>query len=153
MKVRNLLPLARLVIATEGKSQSNARLPAVVSASLVTSFFQLYVALMASQRIASIPALTYGTAFKFDDSAALTASALRAGFRGIDTAGSASAYREALVGEGITTFLANCEVTRKDLYVKPLKSDWSLLAAKASFSWAIMVETNVTRDSNQVFSV
>ena len=108
---------------------------------------------MASQRIATIPALTYGTAFKFDDSAALVASALRAGFRGIDTAGSATAYREALVGEGITTFLAKSEVTRENLYVRPLKSDWSSLAAKASFSWAITVGTYMHRDSNQVFSL
>ncbi|MCJ1409249.1 hypothetical protein MMC19_003327 [Ptychographa xylographoides] len=73
---------------------------------------------MAFQRIADIPALTYGTAFKFDGSAALTTSALRAGFRGIDTAGSATAYREALVGEGITTFLAESELTRENLYIQ-----------------------------------
>ena len=53
------------------------------------------------RRSQNIPEILYGTAFKFDKSKKLVEAALNAGFRAIDTAGSKSAYREALVGEGI----------------------------------------------------
>ncbi|CZR55544.1 uncharacterized protein PAC_05432 [Phialocephala subalpina] len=69
-------------------------------------------------RFQGIPDIIYGTAFKFENSASLVEAALRAGFRAIDTAGSQSAYREALVGEGIVAALASGSVAREDLYTK-----------------------------------
>ena len=66
----------------------------------------------------AVPDILYGTAFAFEDSARLVESALEAGFRGIDTAGSGKAYREKLVGEGITAFLrTNESAKREDIYV------------------------------------
>ncbi len=70
-----------------------------------------------SPRFQGIPEIIYGTAFKFENSASLVEAALKAGFRAIDTAGSKSAYREALVGEGIAAALASGTFERKELYV------------------------------------
>jgi diketogulonate reductase-like aldo/keto reductase len=66
----------------------------------------------------AIPEIIYGTAFKFDKTKRLVEAALKAGFRGIDTAGSSHAYREALVGEGIAAATASGEISRQDLYVR-----------------------------------
>ncbi len=68
-------------------------------------------------RFQGIPDIIYGTAFKFENSASLVEAALNAGFRAIDTAGSLSAYREALVGEGIAAALASGTLERSELYV------------------------------------
>jgi diketogulonate reductase-like aldo/keto reductase len=67
-----------------------------------------------------IPDIIYGTAFKFEQSASLVKAALNAGFRAIDTAGSLSAYREALVGKGIAAALDAGICERRDLYVRTL---------------------------------
>lgn len=64
-----------------------------------------------------IPDVIYGTAFKFDNTAHLVETALRAGFRGIDTAGSSHAYREALVGDGIAAAMNSGDFSGEDLYV------------------------------------
>ncbi|KAH8646318.1 NADP-dependent oxidoreductase domain-containing protein [Xylariales sp. PMI_506] len=69
-------------------------------------------------RFQGIPPIIYGTAFKFEQSTALVEAALKAGFRGIDTAGSASAYREKLVGDAIKTALATGAVHREELYIQ-----------------------------------
>ena len=82
-----------------------------------------------------IPDLIYGTAFSFDQSAVLVEAALKAGFRGIDTAGSATAYREALVGEGIRTFLNGGSVGREDLYVWSSQSSCIFSTAR---SWCLI---------------
>ncbi|KAH8690668.1 NADP-dependent oxidoreductase domain-containing protein [Talaromyces proteolyticus] len=65
-----------------------------------------------------IPDIIYGTAFKFDNSAKLVEAALKAGFRGIDTAGSNTAYRENLVGDGIAAAIASGDLKREDLYIQ-----------------------------------
>lgn len=64
------------------------------------------------------PPLVYGTAFAFEHSADLVHAALRAGFRGVDTAGAKRAYREALVGEGIVKAMDDGVVTRGDIWVR-----------------------------------
>ena len=69
----------------------------------------------------AIPEVIYGTAFKFENTASLVEAALKAGFRGIDTAGSGHAYREALVGEGIATGSGSTGIFREDLYVRTTK--------------------------------
>lgn len=68
-------------------------------------------------KTSAIPDIIYGTAFKFENSAHLVEAALKAGFRGVDTAGSNTAYRERLVGDGIAAALDSGDLQREDLYV------------------------------------
>jgi diketogulonate reductase-like aldo/keto reductase len=68
-------------------------------------------------RFEGIPDIIYGTAFKFEESTRLVSAALKAGFRGIDTSGSASAYREEMVGDAIKAALSDGLVKREDLWV------------------------------------
>ena len=56
------------------------------------------------ETFAPVPDFLYGTAWKEDRTAALSELALRAGFRGIDTANQRRHYLEAGVGEGIGCF-------------------------------------------------
>jgi diketogulonate reductase-like aldo/keto reductase len=65
----------------------------------------------------AIPEVIYGTAFKFDNTARLVEQALKAGFRGIDTASNKNAYSETLVGEGVAAAIASSDVSRDELYV------------------------------------
>jgi diketogulonate reductase-like aldo/keto reductase len=62
----------------------------------------------------------YGTAWKKERTAELVYQAIKAGFRGIDTAAMGKHYREDLVGEGIRKAIAEGIVKRQDLYVSPL---------------------------------
>jgi len=64
------------------------------------------------------PAFLYGTAWKEDRTAALTELALRAGFRGIDTANQRRHYFEAGVGEGLAAAYRAGTVTRADLFLQ-----------------------------------
>jgi len=66
----------------------------------------------------SPPAFLYGTAWKEDRTAALTELALRAGFRGIDTANQRRHYFEAGVGEGLAAVYRAGVVTRADLFLQ-----------------------------------
>ena len=59
----------------------------------------------------------YGTAWKKSDTAKLVATALRLGFRGIDTACQPKHYEEAGVGEGVAASLGE-KLTRADLYLQ-----------------------------------
>lgn len=61
-----------------------------------------------------MPRLIYGTAWKAERTAALVEAALRAGFRGIDTAAQPKHYFEAGVGVG----LANVGLPRAALYLQ-----------------------------------
>src|SRR5258708_15797500 len=64
------------------------------------------------------PAFLYGTAWKEDRTPALTELALRAGFRGIDTANQRRHYFEAGVGEGLAAAYRAGVVTRADLFLQ-----------------------------------
>jgi diketogulonate reductase-like aldo/keto reductase len=64
-----------------------------------------------------IPRIIYGTAWKKDRSSTLVHQALKAGFRGVDTAAQPRHYNEALVGEGIRKAMLNEGIKREDLYV------------------------------------
>jgi diketogulonate reductase-like aldo/keto reductase len=66
----------------------------------------------------SSPPLLYGTAWKEDRTAGLTELALRAGFRGIDTANQRRHYFEAGVGEGLAAAYRAGVVTRADLFLQ-----------------------------------
>ncbi len=65
-----------------------------------------------------IPNFLYGTAWKEDRSAALTELALRAGFRGIDTANQRRHYFEAGVGQGLAAAYRAGVVTRAELFLQ-----------------------------------
>lgn len=64
------------------------------------------------------PAFLYGTAWKEERTAALTELALRAGFRGIDTANQRRHYFEAGVGEALAAVYHAGIVTRHDLFLQ-----------------------------------
>ena len=70
----------------------------------------------------AMPTLIYGTAWKAEKTADFVYKAIKAGFRGIDTAGQPKHYKEPLVGEGIRKAINEGIVTRKDLYVSKLSS-------------------------------
>ncbi|HEX9702346.1 MAG TPA: aldo/keto reductase [Rhodospirillales bacterium] len=65
-----------------------------------------------------VPRLLYGTAWKGDATARLTALAIVQGFRGIDTANQRKHYHEAGVGQGIREAAAGGPVTRRDLFLQ-----------------------------------
>ena len=64
------------------------------------------------------PDFLYGTAWKEDRTAALTELALRAGFRGIDTANQRRHYVEAGVGEALAAATRAGIVTRADVFLQ-----------------------------------
>jgi diketogulonate reductase-like aldo/keto reductase len=64
------------------------------------------------------PDFLYGTAWKEDRTAALTELALRAGFRGIDTANQRRHYFEAAVGQGLAAAYRAGVLTRADLFLQ-----------------------------------
>ena len=65
-----------------------------------------------------VPSFLYGTAWKEDRTAALVESALRAGFRAIDTANQRRHYFEAGVGEALAAAYREGIVTRSDLFLQ-----------------------------------
>lgn len=64
------------------------------------------------------PPFLYGTAWKEDRTARLTEQALRAGFRGIDTANQRRHYIEAGVGEGLSAAYRAGLAKRPDLFLQ-----------------------------------
>ena len=73
---------------------------------------------MATLEAALIPDFLYGTAWKEERTAALVERALRAGFRGIDTANQRRHYFEAGVGQGLAAAYRAGVVTRDDLFLQ-----------------------------------
>ncbi|UNI20139.1 hypothetical protein JDV02_006257 [Purpureocillium takamizusanense] len=66
----------------------------------------------------TIPRLVYGTAWKKDRTADLVYAALKAGFRGVDTAAQPKHYDERGVGEGVRRAVSEGIVRRDDLFVQ-----------------------------------
>lgn len=66
----------------------------------------------------TVPDFLYGTAWKEDHTAPLTELALRAGFRGIDTANQRRHYFEAGVGQALAAAYRTGLVTRADLFLQ-----------------------------------
>lgn len=64
-----------------------------------------------------MPKLVYGTAWKKDATAKLVYTALKTGFRGIDTAAQPKHYNEAGVAAGFKQAVAEGLVKREDLFV------------------------------------
>jgi diketogulonate reductase-like aldo/keto reductase len=73
---------------------------------------------MPSEQGLAVPDFLYGTAWKEDRTAALTELAIRAGFRGIDTANQRRHYFEAGVGEGLAAAYRSRMVRRADLFLQ-----------------------------------
>ena len=65
-----------------------------------------------------VPRLVYGTAWKEERTEALTAQALAAGFRGVDTANQRKHYFEAGAGAAIRAALKSGAVRREDLFIQ-----------------------------------
>ncbi|KAH8888211.1 Aldo/keto reductase [Thozetella sp. PMI_491] len=68
--------------------------------------------------ISKMPRMIYGTAWKKQQTADCVFEALKAGFRGIDTAAMAKHYNEKGVGEGIRRAISAGVCTRADLYIQ-----------------------------------
>ena len=66
----------------------------------------------------SVPCFLYGTAWKEAETERLTALALRAGFRGIDTANQRKHYREADIGTAVSAAIRAGLVTRGELFLQ-----------------------------------
>jgi len=73
---------------------------------------------MPTEQVGPVPLFLYGTAWKEDRTAALTERAVRAGFRGIDTANQRRHYFEAGVGEGLAAAYRAGIVTRDELFLQ-----------------------------------
>lgn len=65
-----------------------------------------------------VPRFLYGTAWKEEETQRLTGLALRAGFRGVDTANQRRHYHEAGVGQALAAAVADGVVTRNDLFLQ-----------------------------------
>ena len=65
-----------------------------------------------------VPRFLYGTAWKEDETERLTGLALRAGFRGIDTANQRRHYHEAAVGQAVAAANEQGLAARDDLFLQ-----------------------------------
>lgn len=66
----------------------------------------------------NVPRIVYGTAWKKDETERFVIAALRAGFRGIDTACQPKHYNEAGVGAGIAACMTAGLLGRSDLFLQ-----------------------------------
>jgi diketogulonate reductase-like aldo/keto reductase len=73
---------------------------------------------IAVPQFAPVPDFLYGTAWKEDRTLALTELAIRAGFRGIDTANQRRHYFEEGVGQGLAAAYREGLVTRDELFLQ-----------------------------------
>jgi diketogulonate reductase-like aldo/keto reductase len=73
---------------------------------------------MPTSHSAPVPNFLYGTAWKEERTSALVELALRAGFRGIDTANQRRHYFEEGVGQGLAAAYRAGVVTRADLFLQ-----------------------------------
>jgi diketogulonate reductase-like aldo/keto reductase len=73
---------------------------------------------MPTPKPVAVPAFLYGTAWKEDRTQGLTELALRAGFRGIDTANQRRHYFEAAVGQALAAAARAGVVTRDDVFLQ-----------------------------------
>ncbi|KAH6622858.1 NADP-dependent oxidoreductase domain-containing protein [Chaetomium tenue] len=72
----------------------------------------------APESTAEMPPMMYGTAWKKERTADLVYQAIKAGFRGIDTAAMKKHYDEAGTGEGIRRAISEGICSRKDLFIQ-----------------------------------
>ena len=72
---------------------------------------------MKTHKTSTIPKILYGTAWKEDATESLVSTALKMGFRGIDTANQRRHYHEAAVGNAISQALKK-GITREELFIQ-----------------------------------
>lgn len=72
-----------------------------------------------------IPKLVYGTAWKKEKTADLVYTALKTGFRGIDTAAQPKHYDERGVANGVKRAVAEGIVKREDIFVRTILDCYS----------------------------
>ncbi len=70
-----------------------------------------------NKKTGTIPTVIYGTAWKEDATERLVRTAIKLGFRGIDTANQRRHYNEAAVGSAIATLLKS-GITREELFIQ-----------------------------------
>jgi diketogulonate reductase-like aldo/keto reductase len=87
-----------------------------------------------------LPKLLYGTAWKEERTSALTTSALREGFLGIDTANQRKHYHEAAVGDALAAWLESGQGKRADLFIQ------------TKFTYASSQDARIPYDRNASFS-
>ena len=87
--------------------------------------------------------MMYGTAWKKGRTADLVYEAIKAGFRGIDTAAMKKHYDEELTGEGIRRAIREGIVSRKDLFVNP-PSLLTLPSLTHSLTHPLQIQTKFT---------
>jgi len=73
---------------------------------------------MANPTCIPMPRIIYGTAWKKERTTDLVVRAIRAGFRGIDTACQPKHYREDLVGEALGSLLSTHNIRRDSLFLQ-----------------------------------
>ena len=73
---------------------------------------------LAGPPVTHMPKLVYGTAWKKDRTADLVYTALKSGFRGIDTAAQPKHYQEESVGAGLRRAVTEGLVKREDIFVR-----------------------------------
>jgi diketogulonate reductase-like aldo/keto reductase len=73
---------------------------------------------MRQPQVTTVPPIVYGTAWKKNETERFVIAALRAGFRGIDTAGQPKHYNEAGVGAGIAACLTAGLLGRGELFLQ-----------------------------------
>ncbi|MFZ0296369.1 MAG: aldo/keto reductase [Candidatus Sulfotelmatobacter sp.] len=102
---------------------------------------------MRSSQAPPIPEFLYGTAWKEERTPALVELALRAGFRGIDTANQRRHYFEEGVGQGLAAAYRASAVTRADLFLQTKftyrPGQDHRLPYEASASFSIQVEQSM----------
>ena len=112
-----VLPLRSLFIARTAQVHKAVILhEATKKAAMTTSALSTPLILQGPSE-SKTPRLIYGTAWKKDKTADLVYHALKAGFRGIDTAAQPRHYQEALVGDGIRRAKKEGIIKREDLFV------------------------------------
>ncbi len=90
-----------------------------------------------------VPRLIYGTAWKEANTAHLTEMALRAGFRGIDSANQRKHYDEAAVGHGIDATVTYGIIKRGDLFLQTKFTFRSGQDYRLPYDAAAPIETQV----------
>lgn len=101
---------------------------AATTVTMSTSALSAPMTLIGSSKTKT-PRLVYGTAWKKEKTADLVYQAIKAGFRGIDTAAQPKHYQENLVGDGIRRAISDGIVKREDLFVRLCLYIFSLFPA------------------------
>ncbi|KAI1633942.1 NADP-dependent oxidoreductase domain-containing protein [Biscogniauxia mediterranea] len=100
-------------------SLSRPRWPsAIITRTFTPHYTRSFASATMETKSASMPKLMYGTAWKKDATKDLVLAAVKAGFRGVDTAAQPRHYNEALVAAGIGAAISAGIVKRGDVFIQ-----------------------------------